>query len=105
MNTKTSELDTPTSFVSSIVDYGQINAIWSFSRADSGESVGLWNVTDTHCAFTGMRRGKGNFGMAIYETTRAFAVASDLQVYATPNPTWLSDASTGVSYLAGSSGA
>lgn len=74
--------------------------------ADSGENVGLWNVTDTHAAFTGMRRGKGNFGLAIYDTAgaRAVAFAADLEPYATPNPTWLSDATSGVSHLAGSSG-
>jgi hypothetical protein len=71
---------------------------------DSGESVGLWNVTDTHCAFTGMRKGRGIFGIAKYETTRAADKAADLAIYATPNPTWLSDSSSGVSYTAGSSG-
>lgn len=82
-----------------------INHLWSFSMANSGESVGLWNVTDDHVAWTGMRLGRGIFGMGIYTETGASRTAADageITPYAVPNPTWLADASSGVSYLGGS---
>lgn len=79
-------------------DYGMIQNLWAFSMANSGESVGLWNVTDTHVAFTGMRLGKGVFSMAILSTTRGFATAADTDPYGVPSPVWLSATATGVSY-------
>lgn len=77
-NALSSENNPADSFATAIANYGMINSIWSFSRTDSVETIGLWNMTDTHVAFTGMRMGKGNFGIAIYNTNRAFATAASL---------------------------
>jgi len=82
-----------------VADYGMIQHIWAFSSANSGESVGMWNTTDTHVAFTGMRLGKGVFSMAIFETTRVVAVAADTLTYAAATKNWLSSAASGVSYV------
>jgi len=61
-----------TTFNLTQADYGMINYIWTFSMADSSETEGMWNTTDTHVAFTGMRLGKGVFSMTTFsDTTRA----------------------------------
>lgn len=88
-----------TTFDLTQANYGQIKRVWAFSKANSTQGVGMWNTTDTHIAFTGMRLGKGVFSMAIFETNRAFATAADTAVYAVPNPTWLASAASGVSYV------
>lgn len=73
--------------------------MWAFSYAD--QPTFLYGGTDTHAAFTGMRLGKGVFGIAIMsETTlanRAATVAADLASYAVPSTPWLNDATSGVS--------
>ena len=80
-------------------DYGMINNIWVFSKADSGTAGGLWNTTSTHVAFTGMHLNKGVFAMAILftATARTILVAADTVTYANATEDWLSVASSGVS--------
>jgi len=60
----------------------------------------MWNTTDTHVAFTGMRLGKGVFSMTTFsDTTRAAASAADTTPYATPSPVWLNAVASGVTQI------
>ena len=99
-SSKMSRTTDTTTFDLTQANYGMINHLWSFSMADSTETVGLWNTTDTHVAFTGMRLGKGVFSMAIFsDTTRAASSAADTSPYATPSPVWLNATASGVTQV------
>jgi hypothetical protein len=82
-----------------------INHLWPFNLAGSSDAVGLFNATDTHVAWTGMRLGKGIFGLAIFSETGADArtgvATTKTSPFGTPSPAWLSDAESGVSYNTG----
>lgn len=89
-----------------VAEHGMIQHVWPFCKDNSGDSVGLWNTTDTHVAWTGMRLGKGVFSLALFNTTTAAArtalLAGDVKAEGTPTtPIWMSDAATGVSYNTG----
>ena len=75
-----------------------IQHVWPFSYVDAAS--GLWNVTDTHVAYTGMRLGKGIFSLILMSTTRTEDVSADLKNETTPTtPIWMSVAASGINYV------
>jgi len=76
-----------------------VQHVWPFSSVTATTS--LWNVTDTHVAYTGMRLGKGIFSLMLLNTaSRVENVAANLKNETTPvAPIWMSVATSGINYV------
>jgi len=85
-----------------------INKMWPFSNANAATNARLWDVVDTHVAWTGMRLGKGIFSLGKFTAAaggKTSKLAANVTNETTPTaPIWMSGTVSGYSQTTASNG-